>query len=264
MRSRELDHDPRTSGSVAEAEWDRFDAIQGRLTAGEDPAALAAESGVHPWFVDEWRARRPLRARCSGATPVEGLVETDWRRLKALGLADARIAALAGSDEAHGAPAALGGGRPAGLQGGRLLRGGGRGPGAVLLLDLRARGRAARAGSGPTVIILGAGPNRIGQGIEFDYCCVQAVLHVPRAGLRGGDGQLQPRDRLDRRRDLRPPLLRAARRSRTCSRWSSASGRSASSSVRRPDAASARAPPRGGRRADPRHAVRRDRRRRGP
>ena len=98
MRSRELDHDPRTSGSVAEAEWDRFDAIQGRLTAGEDPAALAAESGVHPWFVDEWElvahSERMLRR-----TPVEGLVETDWRRLKALGLADARIAALAGSDE---------------------------------------------------------------------------------------------------------------------------------------------------------------------
>ena len=33
---------------------------------------------------------------------------------------------------------------------------------------------------------------------------------VPRARLRGGDGQLQPRDRLDRLRHLRPPLLRAA------------------------------------------------------
>src|SRR6266540_5079120 len=42
MRSRELDHEPRTEGSVAEAEWDRFDAIQGRLTAGDDPAGLAA------------------------------------------------------------------------------------------------------------------------------------------------------------------------------------------------------------------------------
>jgi len=28
----------------------------------------------------------------------------------------------------------------------------------------------------PTVIILGGGPNRIGQGIEFDYCCVHAVM----------------------------------------------------------------------------------------
>ncbi len=30
-------------------------------------------------------------------------------------------------------------------------------------------------GDGPRVVILGSGPNRIGQGIEFDYCCVHAV-----------------------------------------------------------------------------------------
>ena len=29
---------------------------------------------------------------------------------------------------------------------------------------------------GKKVMILGGGPNRIGQGIEFDYCCVQAVF----------------------------------------------------------------------------------------
>jgi len=33
------------------------------------------------------------------------------------------------------------------------------------------------------VVILGSGPNRIGQGIEFDYCCVQAVLALKEAGL---------------------------------------------------------------------------------
>ncbi|MGI8426925.1 MAG: carbamoyl-phosphate synthase large subunit [Actinomycetota bacterium] len=33
------------------------------------------------------------------------------------------------------------------------------------------------------VIILGSGPNRIGQGIEFDYCCVHAALAVKEAGL---------------------------------------------------------------------------------
>ena len=32
------------------------------------------------------------------------------------------------------------------------------------------------------IIILGSGPNRIGQGIEFDYCCVQAVLALRDAG----------------------------------------------------------------------------------
>src|SRR5262249_29636209 len=34
----------------------------------------------------------------------------------------------------------------------------------------------------PRVIILGGGPNRIGQGIEFDYCCCQAVFALREAG----------------------------------------------------------------------------------
>ena len=34
----------------------------------------------------------------------------------------------------------------------------------------------------PSVVILGAGPNRIGQGIEFDYCCVHAAMTVRDAG----------------------------------------------------------------------------------
>ena len=35
----------------------------------------------------------------------------------------------------------------------------------------------------PKVIILGAGPNRIGQGIEFDYCCVHASFALSEAGF---------------------------------------------------------------------------------
>src|SRR3546814_8237050 len=31
------------------------------------------------------------------------------------------------------------------------------------------------------IIMLGGGPNRIGQGIEFDYCCVNAALEIGRA-----------------------------------------------------------------------------------
>ncbi|HET9332889.1 MAG TPA: carbamoyl-phosphate synthase large subunit [Gemmatimonadota bacterium] len=37
---------------------------------------------------------------------------------------------------------------------------------------------------GPKILILGGGPNRIGQGIEFDYCCVQAALALREAGYR--------------------------------------------------------------------------------
>jgi carbamoyl-phosphate synthase large subunit len=37
-------------------------------------------------------------------------------------------------------------------------------------------------GERPAVVVLGAGPNRIGQGIEFDYCCVHAAMTVRELG----------------------------------------------------------------------------------
>jgi carbamoyl-phosphate synthase large subunit len=37
-------------------------------------------------------------------------------------------------------------------------------------------------GDAPSVVILGGGPNRIGQGIEFDYCCVHAAMTVRASG----------------------------------------------------------------------------------
>jgi carbamoyl-phosphate synthase large subunit len=43
------------------------------------------------------------------------------------------------------------------------------------------RGEVERGGR-PSVVILGSGPNRIGQGIEFDYCCVHAAQTVRESG----------------------------------------------------------------------------------
>ena len=42
----------------------------------------------------------------------------------------------------------------------------------------------ARAGGDRTVVILGSGPNRIGQGVEFDYCCVRAAMAFRELGYR--------------------------------------------------------------------------------
>jgi carbamoyl-phosphate synthase large subunit len=46
----------------------------------------------------------------------------------------------------------------------------------------RGRSSEVRRGDRPSVVILGAGPNRIGQGIEFDYCCVHAAMTVRESG----------------------------------------------------------------------------------
>ena len=40
------------------------------------------------------------------------------------------------------------------------------------------------------IMILGGGPNRIGQGIEFDYCCVHAAFALKEEGYRDHHGQL--------------------------------------------------------------------------
>ena len=39
-----------------------------------------------------------------------------------------------------------------------------------------------RSPPGRKVVVLGSGPNRIGQGIEFDYCCVHGVMAARAAG----------------------------------------------------------------------------------
>ncbi len=41
----------------------------------------------------------------------------------------------------------------------------------------------ARVGDRPRIVILGGGPNRIGQGIEFDYCCCQAAFALRADGF---------------------------------------------------------------------------------
>ena len=57
------------------------------------------------------------------------------------------------------------------------------------------------------VVILGGGPNRIGQGIEFDYLLRPCRLCAEGGRLRDHHGQLQPRNRVDRLRHLGPPLI---------------------------------------------------------
>ena len=103
---------------------------------------------------------------------------------------------------------------------------------ALPVLDLRGAARStsrgaeneARVTDKKKIIILGGGPNRIGQGIEFDYCCVHAVHGAARGGLRDHHGQLQPRDGVDRLRHLATACTSSRSPSRTC--WRSSTSRS--------------------------------------
>jgi carbamoyl-phosphate synthase large subunit len=129
--------------------------------------------GVHPFFLAEVeRIRAGLR---EAARPPDELVADDWLRLKRLGLSDADVAAAAGATEASvRARRRACGVRPSYRRVDSCAG------------EVEARSNyyystwgeadeAPPAGHRPRVVILGSGPNRIGQGIEFDYCCVHAV-----------------------------------------------------------------------------------------
>jgi carbamoyl-phosphate synthase large subunit len=139
-----------------------------------------ASGGIDPWFLDEIKALVDLRQEILDA-PV--LDEPLLRRAKRSGLSDRQLAAL----------------RPefAGENGVRSLRHRlGVRPVYKTVDTCAAEFQAdtpyhystydeeteVTASDRPKVMILGSGPNRIGQGIEFDYSCVHAVM-----ALRGAD-----------------------------------------------------------------------------
>ena len=108
----------------------------------------------------------------------------ELRFLKQKGFSDRRLAKLLGTNQHDGAQAPPRAGRAPGLQARRHLRGRVRDADRLHVLDLRDETASARP-SRPDrkkIMVLGGGPNRIGQGIEFDYCCVHAALAMREDG----------------------------------------------------------------------------------
>ena len=241
--------------------------VEAALRRGVSVERLHDATGIDPWFLDQHLAASSrTRARLRGDRGLDDADRRDWRRAKRLGFGDAQLAYLWGVDERRRPRRArLAAGVAGHVQDRRHVRGRVRGEHAVPLRHLRGRGRgrAARPARGRDP--RAAGPNRIGQGVEFDYCCVHAAFALSDAGLRDGDGQLQPRDRLHRLRHQRPPLLRAAHASRTSATSATRCGASTARRqlagrgrrARWPDAAEARARARGRGHPGARHQPRR-------
>ncbi|UVO10957.1 carbamoyl-phosphate synthase large subunit [Mycobacterium sp. SVM_VP21] len=160
--------------------------IELALRLGATVEAVAEASGVDPWFVEQINGLVALRTEVVD-TPV---LDADLlRRCKYSGLSDHQIAVL----------------RPelAGEDGVRLLRDRlGIHPVfktvdtcaaefesktpyhySTFELDPAAETEVATQDVKPKVLILGSGPNRIGQGIEFDYSCVHAAITLSQAGF---------------------------------------------------------------------------------
>ncbi|MDH3682128.1 MAG: carbamoyl-phosphate synthase large subunit [Acidimicrobiia bacterium] len=142
------------------------------------------------WFLDQLAVVVEQRAwlessvaEASGGTDaLASLSRAQWRRTKQLGFADAQIAHLFDVAEADVRAARLAAGVAVTFK----------------TVDTCAAEFEAltpyhystyedetevRAGTKPRIVILGSGPNRIGQGIEFDYCCVHASFALRDAGF---------------------------------------------------------------------------------
>ena len=203
---------PRRCDGSATPSWDRYDVSLGASPRGGSRADVVAATGIDPWFLAELAAsppagaavRRPLesldaaalRARAPGR-PHRPRPRRRHRRRRGRrwGRAGARSGVRPTYHAVDTCAAEFAALTP------------------YYYSAFESEGELARDDR-PAIVVLGSGPNRIGQGIEFDYCCVHARRDGPRARLRRGDGQLQPGDRLHRPRRQRPPLPRAGDRRR--------------------------------------------------
>jgi carbamoyl-phosphate synthase large subunit len=178
--------DPDGEPDVRTALDGRIYAVERALRGGASVQQVAEASGIDPWFLDQIAALTELRQEILDAPVLDA---TLLRRAKRAGLSDRQISAL----------------RPefAGEDGVRTLRHRlGVRPVyktvdtcaaefaattpyhySAYETDPAAESEIAPQPDKPKVLILGSGPNRIGQGIEFDYSCVHAVLALREAGF---------------------------------------------------------------------------------
>jgi carbamoyl-phosphate synthase large subunit len=159
---------------------DRPFQLEAALRRGMTVDQVAEATKVDPWFLDQMSMIVDERAHLAEVR-LDGMDRPTWRRAKRLGFSDAQLAFLWGASEPEVRRARLAAGvRPT-----------------YKTVDTCGAEFDAetpyhystyededevRASDRPKVLILGSGPNRIGQGIEFDYCCVHASFALRDAG----------------------------------------------------------------------------------
>ena len=156
----------------------RLNTMLQALRAGASAQAVAEVTGIDPWFVDQVVQIHEISRTVAAASELDTSL---FRLAKSHGFSDPQLAELRGigADQVRALRHALGV-RPV-----------------YHAVDTCAAEFAARTpylystydegdevppGDRPKVIILGSGPNRIGQGIEFDYACVHASFALRDAG----------------------------------------------------------------------------------
>ncbi len=155
--------------------------VKQALKTGMSLDEIADLTHIDPWFLFNMRQIVQMEERIAAAGAVGALHAGLLREAKRTGFSDAQIAALIGSEETAVRERRLANDVQA----------------VYKLVDTCAaefeaytpyfystyeREDESRPGDRPKVLIVGGGPNRIGQGIEFDYCCVHAALALREEG----------------------------------------------------------------------------------
>ena len=159
----------------------RVTQLEALLRRGVPLEVVHEATKVDPWFLDQILSISEERLHLEDLG-LDAMGRGDWRRAKRLGFADAQLAYIWGreADEVRVAREAAGV-RPTYKTVDTC--------GAEFAAETPYHYSAwededeVRPSDRPKVMILGSGPNRIGQGIEFDYCCVHASFALRDAGF---------------------------------------------------------------------------------
>ncbi|MEV0072272.1 MULTISPECIES: carbamoyl-phosphate synthase large subunit [unclassified Amycolatopsis] len=160
--------------------------VERALRLGATVEQVHEASGIDPWFVDQIALIGEVGSEVRDAPVLDGEL---LRRAKRTGLSDRQVAALrpelAGEDGVRTLRHRLGV-RPvfktvdtcaAEFKADTPYHY------SAYETDPAAQSEVVAQGDKPKVLILGSGPNRIGQGIEFDYSCVHAAIALREAGF---------------------------------------------------------------------------------
>ena len=175
----EMDDDA-LAAAAAIATPERIFQVEALLRRGHTVDQVHEATRIDPWFLDQMLAITEERRAIEATTP-DGLGRLGWRRAKRLGFSDAQLAHLWGVDpsqvrERREAAGVFPTYKTVDTCGAEFA--------AETPYHYSAweEEDEVRTSDRPKVMILGSGPNRIGQGIEFDYCCVHASFALRDAG----------------------------------------------------------------------------------
>ena len=159
---------------------ERIFQVKRALIAGLSVDEIAKASGIDPWFL--YQLDELVEAeRAFAALPAPG--KDDLRRMKRLGFSDQQLAALRQTTEATIREQRWSFGIHPAYKTVDTCAGEFPSSTPYLYSSYDVENESEPLGA-QGIVILGSGPNRIGQGVEFDYCCVRAGLAFRELGFK--------------------------------------------------------------------------------